>query len=227
MVVFIFSPSSVFNEVKRFFQFSNVVIISADPGHQRISRNGFGGRLHQASDNDAVVIGAGSLKDKVLEDGMVHIGQFKQFDIRGVTEQAFNDRSESQNEDRSEDTPNKAHHQIGEEGEDDSHFRVKDDPNKHGARGDGEEVEVGRRRDGKKLSSQNIGAQLKKFEERNDTEQGGGEEEKIFLGKGDLPDILSRELIEAGQDQEREKAHANEDGQKMGSLLCLLGGLVF
>src|SRR4030043_240186 len=80
------STSGFFNEVKRFFQFSNVVIISADPGHQRISRNGFGRRLHQASDNDAVVIGAGSLKDKVLEDGMVHIGQFKQFDIRGVTE---------------------------------------------------------------------------------------------------------------------------------------------
>ena len=69
--------------------------------------------------------------------------------------------------------------------------------------------------------------QLKEFEEGNDPKQSRGEEKEIFLGKGDLSDILCRELIEAGQDEESQKAHADEDGKEVGSFLCLFEGLDF
>jgi len=47
---------------------------------------------------------------------MVHVGQFKQLDIRGVAEQGFNDGSDSQDENRSEGASQETHHQIREEG---------------------------------------------------------------------------------------------------------------
>ena len=68
MVVFIFSPSDVLNEVERFFQLPNVMIISTDPCQQGVGRNGFGSTLHQTSDDDAVVIRSRSLKDQVLKE---------------------------------------------------------------------------------------------------------------------------------------------------------------
>jgi len=66
MFVFIFCPPRVLDEVERFFQFPDVMIISADPGQQRVGRNRFCSRLDEASNNDAVVIGTGSLKNQVL-----------------------------------------------------------------------------------------------------------------------------------------------------------------
>ena len=98
MVMPVFHPTGIFNEVKGFFQFPDVVVIGADSCQQRVGGNRFRACLHQASDNDAVMIRPGSLKDEVFQKGMVQISQFQQLDIGGIVEKIFDHRSQSQNQ---------------------------------------------------------------------------------------------------------------------------------
>src|SRR4030042_342170 len=99
MVMFVFHAPYILNEVKGLFQLPDVVVISADSGQQRIGGNRFGPCLHQASDNDAMVVGARRLEDEVLEKGMLQISQLKQFNIGSIAEKAFNHGSNPQNQD--------------------------------------------------------------------------------------------------------------------------------
>ncbi len=102
-----------------------------------------------------------------------------------------------------------SHHDGGkvshEDGEDDGHLRVDDDSDKHGAGGEGEKIKVSRRGDGEEGRAQNIGDHQEKLENSHRADKSRGEEKHVFLGESDLPDVLGRKLINAGEKKEREE----------------------
>ena len=116
MIVFVLKAPDIFDEIERFFQFSNVVVVGADPCQKGIGGDGFGCSLDQAPDDDAMMIGPGRLKGQVLKEGIVEIGKFQELDIGGIPEETFDDRGQAEHQDGREDSPCKSHDEIGNEG---------------------------------------------------------------------------------------------------------------
>ncbi len=97
--------------------------------------------------------------------------------------------------------------------------------NDHGPRRNGKEIEVRGGGDGEKLPSEDLGHHEKEFEKGQQSEKDRGEKEEVFGREVDLSDIFCRKLIETRQDEESQKADANQDGDKITAFLGLSKGL--
>ena len=86
---------------------------------------------------------------------------------------------------------------------------------------DGKEIEVRRERDGEKLASEDLGHHEKEFEKGQQPEKDRGDKEEVLGREVDLSNILCRKMIEARQDEESQKADANQDGGEITAFLGL------
>src|SRR4030042_3202205 len=68
---------------------------------------------------------------------------------------------------------------------------------------------------------------MEDFKEGDHSEQRATEKEEVCGRKCDLPDIFSRELIQAGQDEKSQQSQANENGKYMAPLLGFFQGIDF
>src|SRR4030043_1227444 len=116
---------------------------------------------------------------------------------------------------------------TGQSCKDNRQLRIDDDSNEHGSGSDREEVGIRGGRNGDKFSAQNIGDEMEDFKEGDHSEQRATEKEEVCGRKCDLPDIFSRELIQAGQDEKSQQSQANENGKYMAPLLGFFQGIDF
>jgi hypothetical protein len=62
------------------------MVIGAHLGQKGVGVNGFGGCLHHVADDDTVVVRARSLHHELFQQGLIHIAQLKQLNVRRETE---------------------------------------------------------------------------------------------------------------------------------------------
>ena len=78
------------------------MIVGAHSGQERIGCDRFGSSLCETSHDDTVVIGPRRLKDDVFQNRVIHIRQFEEFDIRGITKESLNHGNNSQDHNRAQ-----------------------------------------------------------------------------------------------------------------------------
>jgi len=81
------------------------MVVGAHSRQQGVGRDRFCTGLNKAPNNDAMMVGSRRLKDKVLDEGVVHIGQFEKLDIGRVVKETFEDGSDSENQYGGKDAP--------------------------------------------------------------------------------------------------------------------------
>jgi len=101
----------VFNEILRFFQLADIMVVRADLGKQSIGADCFSRRFRERRNDNAVMICARRFNNHLLKKRLVEIGQLQQFDIRNKTEQAFKQRRDPRHKNAGHDTADESHDQ--------------------------------------------------------------------------------------------------------------------
>ena len=79
----------ILHEILWFFQFSDVVIISSDAGIYGIGPDARGRGLSQVTQDDRVMVGAGSLELKTLQERMIVVAQYEKAHVGACPERHF------------------------------------------------------------------------------------------------------------------------------------------
>ena len=82
----------VFDEIQRFVNLADVVVISAYFGEQGIGADFGSGGFNHGADNYRVMIRPRSFDHQLAENGLIEVGKFKQFNIGGVVKSNFHQR---------------------------------------------------------------------------------------------------------------------------------------
>ncbi len=85
----------VFDEVKGFLQFSDVMVVGAYLCQQRVCVHGLGRGLDQIADNDAVVICPWGLDQEAAKERLIQAGQLQELDVGGESEGHFDEREKA------------------------------------------------------------------------------------------------------------------------------------
>lgn len=89
-VVFIFAVLLIFNEIKRFINFADIMIVPADFGKQVIGTDFGCGGFHQGADDYRVMIGARRFDHEPSKNRPIQICQLEQGNIRRIAESDLN-----------------------------------------------------------------------------------------------------------------------------------------
>jgi hypothetical protein len=95
LVVGVFSPLLVLNEIHGFLDFADVVVIGCHLGQYGIGIDRPRGSLHKVPNDDAVGVRLRGLDDEILEDGLLRVRQLQEFDVRRVGKKDFNNGCDS------------------------------------------------------------------------------------------------------------------------------------